>query len=274
MPGDAMNFHDEIMTYELYLRIFFFLVVFVLVSCCEILFHRRKRTGPKKFRWINNLSLHFLNSLALMSIFPVLPIAIAVLCSEKRWGLFNQYDIQPWMAVLLGIAGLDLLIYLQHVLFHKVPLLWKLHRVHHLDLDMDITTGVRFHPIEIIMSALIKSAAVFIFGISVVAVLIFEILLNATSMFNHGNFRIPFNIDRRLRLLLVTPDMHRVHHSVIRNENNSNFGFSVSWWDFLFGTYTAQPSAGHDAMTIGLAGFLDTKYSKLWKMLASPFTRN
>lgn len=273
MPGDGVDLLNKMITYEPYFRIFFFLIVLALVACFEMLFPRRKPMVSKKLRWFNNLSIHFINSLLLRMIFPVLPIAVAAASSEKGWGLFNHYTINPWISVIFGIAILDLLIYLQHVIFHKVPVFWRLHRVHHIDLDIDVSTGVRFHPLEMIMSALLKSVIVFMFGIPTVAVLIFEILLNSASMFNHGNIRISFEIDRRLRLLLVTPDMHRVHHSVARHENNSNYGFSVPWWDFLFGTYVAQPAAGHEAMTIGLAGLRNMKQSTLWGMLAMPFTK-
>jgi sterol desaturase/sphingolipid hydroxylase (fatty acid hydroxylase superfamily) len=176
-----------------------------------------------------------------------------------------------WLAVLLAVIALDLALYLQHVLFHAVPLLWRLHMVHHADLDFDVTTGLRFHTIEILLSAGIKSAAVLLLGAPALAVLIFEVLLSATSMFNHGNLKLPLWLDRVLRLLVVTPDMHRVHHSQTPRETNSNFGFNLPWWDFLLGTYRSQPAAGHDAMEIGLAQFRDESAGRLHWMLALPF---
>ena len=266
-----MSIPYEIMPYEPYLRTGFFLAVLMLVATAEILFPRRPPTVSKKTRWFGNLMIQFINAVVLRLMFPVLPIGIAVLCSEKGWGLLNQYALNPWVSMLAGIVMLDLLVYFQHVMFHKIPLFWRIHRMHHIDLDIDVTTGARFHPFEIMASALIKSVAVFIFGPPAMAVLIFEILLNGASMFNHGNVSIPLGIDRRLRLFVVTPDMHRVHHSVILRENNSNFGFNIPWWDFLFRTYVAQPALGHEAMTIGLTSFRDMKDSTLWRMLATPF---
>jgi sterol desaturase/sphingolipid hydroxylase (fatty acid hydroxylase superfamily) len=193
------------------------------------------------------------------------------MAEANGWGLFNVVAVPAWIAVPLAVILLDLIIYLQHVLFHAVPVLWRLHRMHHADLDFDVTTGVRFHPIEILLSMIIKFGAVAALGTPAVAVLIFEVLLNATSMFSHGNVRIPARLERVLRWLMVTPEMHRVHHSIIPQETNSNFGFNLPWWDRLFGTYRAQPLAGHEDMTIGIEQFRDPAELRFHRMLLQPF---
>jgi sterol desaturase/sphingolipid hydroxylase (fatty acid hydroxylase superfamily) len=252
--------------------VFFFTIA--LMACLEIVIPRRQPSYPKKVRWFNNLIIAIADSLAARLILPILPIGLAVVCADKGWGLFNRYSLGAWLPIISGIMILDLMIYLQHVMFHKIPILWRLHMMHHMDLDLDVTSGVRFHPLEIILSYLIKNAAVLAFGPPAIAVLIFELLLNNFTMFNHSNLRIPGALDRFLRLFIITPDMHRVHHSVIKRENNSNYGFSVPWWDFIFKTYIAQPAAGHERMTIGLAGYRDMKYSTLGGMLAAPFMKN
>ena len=184
---------------------------------------------------------------------------MALFAAEANWGIFNYYAIAPLVAVVASIVLLDLVIYLQHVMVHAVPMLWRLHRVHHADLDYDVTTGLRFHPLEIILSMLIKFAAIAVLGPPVVAVVLFEVILNVGAMFNHGNVRLPQRVDRWLRWFIVTPDMHRVHHSINKDESNSNFGFSLPWWDRLFGTYRDQPRAGHSGMTIGIKTFRDPK---------------
>jgi len=237
------------------IRLGFFLGVFACVAIWELSRPRRVATTSKTVRWANNLALTFMNPLMVHLLFPVLAIGMAAVALERDWGLLNNYDMPHWLALALGILALDFIIYLQHVMFHAVPLLWRLHMTHHADLDFDVTTGLRFHPIEILVSMGIKLAAVAVLGPPVTAVLVFEVLLNATSMFNHGNIRLSQPIDRVLRLLVVTPDMHRVHHSVFPQETNSNFGFSLPWWDRLFGTYRRQPIKGHEAMTIGLHQF-------------------
>jgi len=195
----------------------------------------------------------------------------ALVAEEHGWGLLNVFPLPPWLALVVAVLALDLVIYLQHVMFHAVPLLWRLHRVHHADLDIDASTGVRFHTLEILLSLGIKMAAVVLLGASAMAVLVFEVLLNATSMFNHGNVRIPLGLDRYLRWVLVTPDMHRVHHSIVVAETNSNFGFNLSWWDCLLGTYRSQPAAGHDGMTIGIDQFRGARELWLDRMLLQPF---
>jgi sterol desaturase/sphingolipid hydroxylase (fatty acid hydroxylase superfamily) len=198
---------------------------------------------------------------------------MAVLASEGGWGLLNHHILPGWQAIIVSVITLDFIIYLQHVLFHTVPLFWRLHMVHHTDLDIDLTTGIRFHPVEITLSLIIKLAAVVILGAPPLAVLIFEVVLNSTSLFSHGNVYIPGDVDRVLRFFLVTPDMHRVHHSVIMHETNTNFGFNLPWWDRLLGTYQEQPSEGHKGMTIGLGYFRDSKLLALPWLLVLPLTR-
>ncbi|MEW6602714.1 MAG: sterol desaturase family protein, partial [Nitrospirota bacterium] len=213
-----------------------------------------------------------IDTIVLRLVFPVLAIGVAVTGQENSWGLLNNIEMPYWLAVVLGILALDFVIYLQHVMVHVLPALWQFHMMHHADLDFDVTTGLRFHPVEILVSMLIKLSAVAAIGPSPLAVLIFEVTLNGTAMFNHSNVKMPFNVDRLLRLLVVTPDMHRIHHSVTIRETNSNFGFNFPWWDRFFGTYRDQPAAGHEGMTIGLAQFRDPKENNLLTMLKLPFT--
>ena len=221
-------------------------------------------------RWTNNLGLVVIDTLVLRLSFPILAVGLAVTAQDLGWGLFNIIEAPEWVAVLVSIIVLDLVIYLQHVMFHAVPALWRLHRMHHADLEFDVTTGLRFHPVEILLSMGIKLAVVVALGPPAVAVLIFEVLLNATAMFNHSNIRLPMLVDRFLRLIMVTPDMHRVHHSIIPEETNSNFGFNLPWWDRLLGTYKAQPEAGHEGMTIGIEQFRTGRDLWLDRMLVQP----
>jgi len=253
------------------IRVTFFFGIFALVATWEWSAARRRLTTSKRSRWIANLFITFLNPASVRFLSPLLPIGMAVLAIERGWGLMNNVTMPFWTEVLIAVIILDLIIYLQHVLFHTLPVLWRLHMMHHADLDIDVTTGLRFHPLEITISLGIKLAAVALLGPPVMAVLVFEILLNGTSMFNHGNIYVPVRIDKFLRLLVVTPDMHRVHHSVTIRETNSNFGFNLPWWDRLFGTYRAQPIAGHEKMTIGLSQFRDASRLTLWWLLALPF---
>jgi sterol desaturase/sphingolipid hydroxylase (fatty acid hydroxylase superfamily) len=257
---------------EIFIRIGFFFCIFVLMSVWEMVAPRRSLVEPKSTRWFHNLAVTFLNSMLVRWIFPVTAIGVALLSRERGWGIFNILEIPQWTAGIAAIAVLDLTIYSQHVVFHKIPLFWRLHRMHHTDLDLDVSTGARFHPIEIILSMGIKMATIVILGAPSWSVLSFEVLLNATSMFNHSNIFMNQRIDKLLRLVVVTPDMHRVHHSVIIRETDSNFGFNLPWWDHLFGTYRAQPSAGHEAMRIGLANYRDKKWLTLPWMLAVPFS--
>ena len=259
------------MSNEVVIRLGFFFGIFALIAAWELLAPRRSLITSKTRRWLSNLSITFLNSVVVRLVSPIMPVGIALLAQKSSWGLLNNFNLPYWLEVAVGVIVLDLIIYLQHVMFHTVPVLWRLHMMHHADLDFDVTTGLRFHPIEMILSMGIKLSAVVLIGSPVLAVLIFEVLLNATSMFNHGNIRLPLRIDRKLRLIVVTPDMHRVHHSVTIRETNSNFGFNLPWWDHLLGTYRNQPAAGHEGMTIGLSQFRDAKRLTLPWMLALPF---
>jgi len=258
--------------YEPALRVAAFLGVFVPVAVWEALTPRRVRRFSRSGRWPHNLGLLALNVLLLRVLAPGAAIAVAIAAEAHGWGLLAATTALPdWAKVLAAIVALDLAVYLQHVLFHAVPVLWRLHRVHHADTDFDVTTGTRFHPIEILVSTGIKCAAVAAIGAPAVAVLAFEVILNATAMFNHANARLPESVDRWLRRLVVTPDMHRVHHSVVWRETNSNFGFNLPYWDRLFGTYRAQPAQGHSGMTIGLEVFRAPKDMRLDRMLLQPF---
>ncbi|MCZ6472271.1 MAG: sterol desaturase family protein [SAR324 cluster bacterium] len=262
---------DFIMSHEAPIRLGFFLGILVLMALWELAAPRRALTVSKALRWGNNLALVVCNSLVLRLVFPVAALGVAVRAEASGWGLLHSLPLPGWLAVLLAVLLLDLLIYGQHVLMHKVPVLWRLHRMHHADLDFDVTTGARFHPLEIVLSMAIKMGAVLALGAPPLGVLIFEVLLNVTSMFNHGNVRIPQGADRLLRLLLVTPDMHRVHHSLVRAETDSNYGFNLPWWDRLFGTYRPQPAAGHEGMTIGIAQFREPRELWLPRLLTQPF---
>lgn len=266
-------FRLDLSAHEAGIRIGFFLAIFTAVAIAEIVAPRRPRLAPKSFRWFGNGSVHLINGLLPRLLFPILPVGMALLWAQEGWGLMNIARFPEPAAVILTLLTLDLAIYFQHFLFHRVRLLWRLHRMHHTDLDLDLTSALRFHPIEILLSLLVKLTIVGLLGPPAIAVLMFEILLNGVAMFNHGNFRIPARADSLLRRIVVTPDMHRVHHSVLGRESNSNFGFNLSWWDRLFGTYRAQPEAGHDGMTIGLTGFLDIRHSRLREMLLSPFRK-
>ena len=251
-------------------RLGFFLGILALVALWEFALPRRRLTQPRWLRWYANLGIVALNTALVWLLLPLAPIAVAVMAESRGWGLLNLVGLPFWLEIVLAVVVLDLVIYLQHVMFHALPALWRFHRMHHADLDFDVTTGSRFHPLEIIVSILIKMAAVVLIGPPAVAVLIFEILLNGSSMFNHGNVRLPATLDRVLRWLVVTPDMHRVHHSDIPAETNSNFGFNLPWWDRLFGTYRAQPRLGHEHMTIGVDAFRAPRELHLHRMLVQP----
>ena len=264
--------HDYIMQHEAIIRISCFMAVLVTMAGLELLRPRRELIVSKAQRWVSNLGIVVINTLVIRLLFPTAAVGVALVAENRGWGLFNVVEISYPFSVVVSVFALDLLIYGQHVLMHKVPVLWRLHRVHHVDLDFDVTTGARFHPIEIVLSMLIKFAAIVLLGAPVFAVLIFEVILSTTSMFNHSNVRLPLGLDKYLRLLLVTPDMHRVHHSVIRTETDSNFGFNVPWWDWIFGTYRDQPQEGHQGMTIGLTDIRDPALCvNLAGMLKLPF---
>lgn len=262
----------EILTqYEPVIRLSAFTGIFAAMALWEMLAPRRPQATKRLGRWPGNLGVTALNTLLVRLIFPSAATGMALLAEVHGWGLFHAFRGPAWLAVTAAVILLDLAIYFQHVLFHAVPALWRLHRMHHADLEFDVTTGARFHPMEILLSMVIKLGAVAALGAPAMAVLIFEVLLNATSMFNHGNVRLAARLDRFLRMILVTPDMHRVHHSVTPGETNSNFGFNVPWWDRLFGTYLAQPMAGHQQMMIGIAQFRDAGELRLDRMLTQPF---
>lgn len=252
------------------IRISFFLGILVVMAAWEAIAPRRRREIPRLLRWTNNIGIVVINTIVVRLTFPIVAVGLALLAKEHGWGLFNMFEIPVWFTFWASLLILDLVIYLQHVLFHAVPLLWRLHRMHHADLEFDVTTGLRFHPMEILLSMAIKFVVVASLGPPAVAVLIFEILLNVTSMFNHSNVHIPLGLDRDLRWIVVTPDMHRVHHSIHPNETNSNFGFNLPWWDRLLGTYCAQPREGHESMTIGIEQFRTTRDLWLDRMLIQP----
>src|SRR5436190_23602384 len=262
---------DALFTYEPLIRLGVFAGVFVLMAAWEVLTPRRPQTVARNWRWPNNLGVLAVDVLLVRVGLPVTTVSLALVAEAHGVGLFNMITLPAWASIIVSVILLDLAIYLQHVLFHAVPALWRLHRMHHADLDLDVTTGARFHPIEILASMVVKMAAITAVGATAEAVLAFEILLSTTSIFNHANVRIPVPCDRLLRWIVVTPDMHRVHHSVVPQETNSNFGFNMPWWDRLFGTYRAQPAAGHEAMTIGIRQFRAPREQWLDRMLTQPF---
>jgi sterol desaturase/sphingolipid hydroxylase (fatty acid hydroxylase superfamily) len=259
-----------LLDHEPTLRLGFFLGIFAVMAAWELAAPRRTLRESKALRWTHNLALALLNSILVRAVLPVAEIGVAAFAAERGIGLFNLIHVPQPVTILLSVLVLDLAVYLQHLMFHAVPLFWRLHRVHHADLDFDVTTGARFHPLEIGLSMLIKCAVILAMGPPAIAVLVFEILLNASSMFNHGNVRIPPAMDRVLRRVVVTPDMHRVHHSIDSRETNTNFGFSFPWWDRLFGTYRTAPRAGHEAMTIGIDQFRSPRELWLDRMLLQP----
>jgi sterol desaturase/sphingolipid hydroxylase (fatty acid hydroxylase superfamily) len=256
---------------EASIRVTAFVAILAAMGAWEAVAPRRRRAYSRFRRWPSNLAIVVLNSMLLRIALTATAVSLAALGSQRGWGLLNNLPLPFWSKIIGSVIVLDLAIYLQHVTFHAVPVLWRVHRMHHADLDFDVTTGVRFHPIEIILSMLIKFGVIAALGAPALGVLIFEVLLNATSMFNHGNVRIPTRVDRVLRWLVVTPDMHRVHHSIVVDETNSNFGFNLSWWDRLLGTYRPQPAAGHDWMMIGIDQFRQARELWLDRMLLQPF---
>ena len=262
---------EEILANETGIRLVCFLGIFAFMILWEFVAPRRERSVSRWIRWPSNLGIVAFNTVILRVFFPVAAVGFSVLSEDKGWGLLNVFALPSLLAIVLSVVLLDLAIYLQHVMFHAVPLLWRLHRMHHTDLDFDVTTGARFHPVEILLSMGIKLAVVAVLGPPMVAVLIFEVLLNASSMFNHGNVSIAPKVDSVLRLFVVTPDMHRVHHSILPHETNSNFGFNLPWWDRLFRTYIAQPANGHEGMTIGVEQFNAPRELRLDRMLIQPF---
>ncbi|MBI2312158.1 MAG: sterol desaturase family protein [Betaproteobacteria bacterium] len=267
-----MDINAFVQAHEVAIRLGAFFGIFALMALWEILAPRRRLSVSKPKRWLNNLGVVVLNSVVVRLLFPAAAVGVAAFAASHGWGIFNYLQAPFWAAVALSFVAMDFAIYLQHVMFHAVPVLWRLHRMHHADLDFDVTTGARFHPIEIVLSMLIKFAVIVVLGAPVLAVVLFEVVLNGTAMFNHGNVRLAGALDRRLRWVLVTPDMHRVHHSIEEAESNTNFGFNLSLWDRLFGTYTAAPRLGHEGMAIGVRGFRDERQcATLPGMLAIPF---
>ena len=262
--------NEFIVNNEIFIRLIFFFGIFSTITIWEILAPKRTLILPKTLRWANNLGLVVFNSFVLRLILPIAAVGMATFASNKGWGIFNYYELPIMLSVLISIIAMDFIIYLQHVMMHAVPLFWRLHRVHHADLDYDVTTGSRFHTIEIILSMLIKLAIIIILGAPVVAVIIFEVILNAMAMFNHGNIGLPNKLDRLLRWFIVTPDMHRIHHSVEVDETNSNFGFNLSCWDRWFGTYRNESRNSH--INIGIHNFTEPK-QVMWitGMLILPF---
>lgn len=269
---DPVSIENLVLEREAIIRLVVFTFVFFTILVWELIKPRRKLSVSKALRWTSNLGLFVLNSIVLRLMFPAAAVGIAFYVADMGWGLFNLVALPFWFEVAAAVILLDLAIYLQHRMMHRVTLLWRLHRVHHVDLDFDLTTGSRFHTIEIIISMLIKLLVILLLGPALIAVLVFEVVLNGMAIFNHANASLPPAIDRIVRYLLVTPDMHRVHHSVIVAETNSNYGFNLSIWDRIFKTYVDQPEMGHDEMTIGVAEFRDAKQvDQLPGMLALPF---
>ena len=262
------------MEQETLVRLGVFVAVFAIMAVFESLLPRRVRVLRRSIRWFGNLSLATLNAVLVPLVMPLVAMGMASLAQERGWGLLNLVEVPYWVAFVGSVVALDFVIYLQHVMFHAVPVLWRLHRVHHSDVELDVSSGIRFHIIEIFISMGIKIAAIMVMGPPVLAVLTFEVVLNATALFNHANVRIPLGLDRVLRLFLVTPDMHRVHHSIVRLETDSNFGFNLPWWDYLCGTYRGQPAAGHEGMTIGVPEYREERDSYPHQLLAQPFRKS
>lgn len=259
--------------HEAVIRLGIFLWTLLVLALLEGRAPRREMKTSKPARWTANLGIVTVDTLVVRLFFPVLPVGFALLCQKEGWGLLNSFPVPYGVAVYAGVVLFDFFIYVQHVLFHHIPTLWRLHGVHHTDLDFDVTTAIRFHPVEIVLSMGIKLGLVYLLGPPALSVILFEIILNCTAMFSHSNLRLPLWLDGVLRLLIVTPDMHRVHHSVIIREHNSNFGFNLSIWDRLLGTYRPQPEKGQEGMTIGLANFRDPSRLNIFHLLALPFTK-
>jgi sterol desaturase/sphingolipid hydroxylase (fatty acid hydroxylase superfamily) len=261
----------DLIAHEPAVRVALFAAAFALIAISEIVAPRRPLTVPRRSRWPGNLAIVLLNTLLVRALLPVTAVSMAMLAEEQGWGLFNASGpLAAWLVIAATVVLLDLAIYLQHVLFHAVPILWRLHRMHHADLDVDVTTGARFHPIEIVLSMLLKCGVIVALGALPLGVLVFEVLLSTGSLFNHGNLRLPLWADGILRWIVVTPDMHRVHHSVAPEENNRNFGFTLSWWDRICGTYRAQPAAGHAGMELGIAQFRSLSDLRFDRLLLQP----
>jgi sterol desaturase/sphingolipid hydroxylase (fatty acid hydroxylase superfamily) len=261
---------DWIVAHEPWLRLGAFGGILVLLLALEEAWPRRGGPMARRLRWGANLPMVALDVALVRLLIPLGATGTAIWADIRGLGLLQQFDAPPVVEGVLAFLALDGLIYWQHRLFHRIPLFWRLHRVHHSDVEFDATTALRFHPAEILLSMLIKMGAIVALGAPAVAVILFEIALNGTAMFNHANLRLPPPLDRALRRVLVTPDMHRVHHSVHRREHDSNYGFNLSWWDHLFRSYTDQPADGHTTMRIGLPQFRETDDQRLLALLRQP----
>ena len=259
---------------EQLIRLTGFLGVLATLMVIEVLAPRRRGAIGRWQRWRGNLAIVVLDTLLVRLVFPAAAIGVAVTAEVQGWGLLNILALPDWLTILVSLVALDLLIYAQHVAFHAVPLLWRVHRMHHSDPEIDVTTALRFHPIEITLSLILKFAAIVALGVPPLAVLIFEVVLNAAAMFNHSNVALPRALDRVLRWVIVTPDMHRVHHSIVARETNSNFGFNLPWWDRVFGSYCAQPAAGHEAMMIGLKEFRTIDDQRIDQLMFQPLRQD
>jgi sterol desaturase/sphingolipid hydroxylase (fatty acid hydroxylase superfamily) len=263
-----MSFLDQ---YEAIVRLSAFAGIFLLMAVLEIAIPRKKRVLPKTMRWFTNISLVVVNTLALRLIMPILAVGMADYAAGRGWGLLALVSLPTWIEIIIAFILLDMLIYAQHVAFHKVPILWRFHKVHHADRDLDVTSGARFHPVEAILSMAYKLLCVILVGPAAMAVFLFEVILNASSMFHHANIRLPEKTDKLVRRIIVTPDMHRVHHSVRVTETDSNYSFFLTLWDRLFGTYVAEPEDGHHDMTLGLNEYQTDKPANLGWAMVVPF---
>jgi sterol desaturase/sphingolipid hydroxylase (fatty acid hydroxylase superfamily) len=259
-----------LLTNEPLTRMAVFLSVLLAMALWEIWSPRRRVEVPRVLRWSNNLALVVVDTIVVRLVFPLAAVGLALVLEEQGWGLFHLIVLPSWIEIVLCMALFDFAIYAQHVVFHHVPVLWRLHRMHHADTEIDVTTGLRFHPLEIVLSMAFKLVLVLVLGPPAIAVLLFEVVLNASALFNHSNIALPKRIDAVLRLIIVTPDMHRVHHSIVPRETNSNYGFNVPWWDRLLGTYIAQPKAGHDDMLIGIQAFRTRRDLWIDRMILQP----
>jgi sterol desaturase/sphingolipid hydroxylase (fatty acid hydroxylase superfamily) len=267
-----MNFETIIIENENIFRMGIFFGLLIIMGLWELRAPRKVSKISKSYRWLNNLSLVFFNGFILKVIFPVASTGMAIIAYKNNWGLLNYYEISPLISLVVFVVVMDLIVYFQHVMVHAVPIFWRLHKVHHIDLDYDTSTGARFHTIEIFLSFIIKLIAIVLLGPSVLAVIIFEVILNATAMFNHGNVGLPSWLDRILKYIIVTPDMHRIHHSIEKDETNSNFGFSISLWDRIFGTYKNDATLSQKNLIIGIKGYTEIKQTNnLFGMLLTPF---
>jgi sterol desaturase/sphingolipid hydroxylase (fatty acid hydroxylase superfamily) len=260
-------------TIELIVRLTAFGGVFAAMALWEVASPRRRPAVGRWPRWPGNLGILIVDAMLVRLLLPTAAVGAALVAADHRFGLFYLADAPPLLAGVLGFVLLDLVIYLQHVVFHRVPLLWRIHRMHHADLDIDVTTGLRFHPLEILLSLLIKIVTITLIGVPALAVLVFEVVLNATSIFNHANAALPEWLDRAARLFVVTPDMHRVHHSVERDERDTNYGFNLALWDRLFATYRQRARAPHETMPIGLTALPQGEAADFLWLLRFPFAR-